>query len=241
MNGVWAVVPVKDLHNAKQRLSPVLHVEQRRALLRAMLHDVLTALTEAECLAVVMLITHDDEIRKIADGFSVQVLAEPDNSGHTAAVTRAAQALAADNTPGMLTLPADVPLVTPADIAELVCAHPESRPAVTISPARDKQGSNAVLCSPPDVLPFRFGDDSFFPHLDSARALGIDPRVVETTGLGLDVDTPDDLRVFAAERSATRAYDYLERSGLVDVLRRKEEPSPPALSLEGEGRKNPHP
>jgi len=241
MNGVWAVVPVKDLNNAKQRLSPVLHVDQRRALLRAMLHDVLTALTETECLAGVMLITHDDQIRKIANGFSVQVLVECDNRGHTAAVTRAAQALAADNTPGMLTLPADIPLVTPADIAQLVAAHPQSPSAVTIAPARDKQGSNAVLCSPPDVLPFRFGDNSFFPHLDRARSLGIEPRVVETMGLGLDIDTPDDLRVFATEPSATQAYDYLEQSGLLTLLRRGEEPSRPAPLPEREGRKKMNP
>jgi 2-phospho-L-lactate guanylyltransferase len=245
MHSVWAVVPVKNLKNAKQRLSPVLEIEQRRSLLRAMLHDVLTALTGTECLAGVMLVTRDIEIRKIAQDFSVNVLVERDNRGHTAAVTRAAQALAANNVPAMLTVPADLPLMTPADIADLVGAHAQSPPAVTIAPARDKQGSNAVLCSPPNILPFRFGDNSFFPHLQSVRNLGIEPRVVERTGLGLDIDTPDDLRAFAAGRSATHAFDYLERCGLTALLRRERGalretgiPSPPAHLPEGEGRKS---
>ena len=32
-------------------------------------------------------------------------------------------------------------------------------------------GSNAILLSPPDAVPLRFGDDSFFPHLAAARGL----------------------------------------------------------------------
>jgi 2-phospho-L-lactate guanylyltransferase len=233
---VWAVVPVKDLTNPKQRLSPVLDVEHRRALLRAMLHDVLTALNEAACLAGVMVVARDPVIGEIAESFAARVLIEPENRGHTEAVTRAAQVLAADNVPSMLTVPADIPLLAGAEVDALIGAHAASPPAVTIAPARDKLGSNGVLCSPPDVLPFRFGDNSFFPHLQSVRNLGIEPRVVERTGLGLDIDTPDDLRVFAARRSATRAYDYLERSGLIAVLRREEGPSPPAPLPEGEGR-----
>ena len=118
----------------------------------------------------------------------------------------------------MLTIPADLPLVTPGDIEAVVAAHAQRAPAVTIAPARDRQGSNAVLCSPPDVMPFRFGDNSFYPHLDKVRELGIEPRVVERRGLGLDIDTPDDLSAFAAERSPTHAYDYLEGSGLIAAL-----------------------
>ena len=42
--GVWAVVPVKELDRAKERLAAVLPPERRRALMLAMLEDVLTAL-----------------------------------------------------------------------------------------------------------------------------------------------------------------------------------------------------
>ena len=66
-----------------------------------------------------------------------------------------------------------------------------------------------MLCSPPDVFPFRFGDDSFHPHLAAARAIGIEPGVVERAGIGLDIDTPDDLQAFVASPSDTRAYRLL--------------------------------
>ena len=41
---IWAVVPVKDLDGAKQRLAGLLPPTQRRALAAAMLEDVLAAL-----------------------------------------------------------------------------------------------------------------------------------------------------------------------------------------------------
>ena len=43
MSGVWAVVPVKELTDAKQRLSSRLSLEERRALATIMLEDVLDA------------------------------------------------------------------------------------------------------------------------------------------------------------------------------------------------------
>ena len=90
--------------------------------------------------------------------------------------------------------------------------------SVTITPSRDFQGSNAVLCSPPDALEFRFGDDSFYPHLETARRSGIEPTVVERPRIALDVDTPVDLATFAATPSDTRAWRFLDRAGIVARL-----------------------
>jgi 2-phospho-L-lactate guanylyltransferase len=117
----------------------------------------------------------------------------------------------------MLQVPGDLPLLSACDIDALIEAHGDA-PAVTIAPSRDKLGSNGVACSPPNLLPLRFGDDSFFPHLKRAQDLGIEPRVIEREGLALDVDTPDDLITFLASPSTTRAYRYLIESGVVDRI-----------------------
>ena len=45
-------------------------------------------------------------------------------------------------------------------------------------------------------MPLRFGDDSFFPHLASARALGIKPTIIRLPGIALDIDQPGDVRAF---------------------------------------------
>ena len=48
---LWAVVPVKNLQDAKQRLASVLSAGERLELFRAMLEDVLSALSECRGLA----------------------------------------------------------------------------------------------------------------------------------------------------------------------------------------------
>jgi 2-phospho-L-lactate guanylyltransferase len=211
------VIPVKDLANAKQRLAAVLSAAERRALFRAMLEDVLSALATSRGVAGVLMVTRDPEAGALAARHDVRVLVEQANRGHTAASRLGAKTLAREGAVGMLQLPADLPLVTAADIEALLLAH-GAAPAVTLAPSRDRRGSNAVACSPPDLLPLRFGDDSFFPHLERARKLGIEPRIVERQGLALDVDTPADLAAFLAAPSLTRAYAYLAASGIAERM-----------------------
>jgi len=214
---IVAVVPVKNLADAKQRLSPFLSPSRRRGLYREMLLDVLTTLKAVSALAGVMLVTRDHEVREFASPFADAFLEEPGNDGHSTAVTRAACALVEAGVDAMLQVPGDVPLMTPADVNALLQAHGEA-PAVTITPSQDYRGSNALLVSPPDCLPFAFGSDSFYPHLRVARERGIEPVIVERPGLALDIDEPDDLHRFAATPSTTRAYAWLRETGVLDEL-----------------------
>ena len=213
-SGLWVVMPVKDLPDAKQRLAGVLCAKERQALFRAILQDVLGALAASAGLAGILLVTRDPEARRLARRYGARVLLEEANRGHTAASNLGARTLAQERVAGMVQVPADIPLVTPDDIAALLRVHGEA-PAVTLAPSRDERGTNALACSPPDVLPLCFGDDSFFPHVQRARSCGIQPQIVNRPGLALDVDTPADLAAFLAAPSATRAYAYLAESGIV--------------------------
>ena len=47
----WAILPVKEMAGAKQRLAPLLSPEERIALMQMMLRDVLAALSAAQGLA----------------------------------------------------------------------------------------------------------------------------------------------------------------------------------------------
>jgi 2-phospho-L-lactate guanylyltransferase len=206
--GVWAVVPVKDTAAAKQRLAPALPQSLRQALALAMLEDVLAALAEVSGLAGRVLVTTDAGARRLAARYGAECWEEGAGNGHTGAVTAAARRLARDGRAGMLTVPGDIPLVTAAEIAQLIGAHLPA-PSFTIAPSHDEQGSNAILMSPPDAVPLRFGDDSFFPHLAAAEARGIAPTVLHLPGIALDIDNPADLAHFARLGSRTRAGLWL--------------------------------
>jgi 2-phospho-L-lactate guanylyltransferase len=108
----------------------------------------------------------------------------------------------------MLAVPGDIPLVTAHEIAQLLAAH-RPAPSFTIAPSHDEMGSNAVLMSPADAVPVRFGDDSFFPHLAAAKARGLAPTVLHLPGIALDIDNPADLAHFARLGSRTRAGLWL--------------------------------
>jgi 2-phospho-L-lactate guanylyltransferase len=212
-------MPIKNITDAKQRLAGCLRPEERQALFLAMIEDVLEALAASEALTGVLVVTRDPDAERLAVRYGARVLIEERNAGHTAASSFGARTLAAEGVPGMLQTPGDLPLLRPADIDALVQAHGKA-PAVTIAPSRDKLGSNGVACSPPDLLPLRFGDDSFFPHLERARALGVEPAIIERQGFALDVDTPDDLRAFLASPSDGRTLRYLVGSGVADRITR---------------------
>lgn len=214
---MWAVLPCKDLSDAKQRLSPMLPEHERRELSALMLEDVLAALASTRELQGILVVTRDAEARRLAAQFEAEVCLEHENRGHTAAVLSGARHLAATNRMSMITIPGDVPSVTPYELGQVIEAHGPA-PSVTIAPARDKLGSNAVVCSPPGVIPLRFGDNSFYPHLETARQKGIEPSVIESPGLALDIDRPDDLVEFSRTPSATRTYEYLQSTGLLERI-----------------------
>jgi 2-phospho-L-lactate/phosphoenolpyruvate guanylyltransferase len=203
-------VPVKEFAGAKQRLSPLLTPGQRQALAMAMLEDVLAALADA-AIAGIMLNTLDPVAGDLARRYGARIITQGARDGHTAAVAAMARVLGEEGREAMLALPGDIPRVTSEEIATVIAAHQLS-PSVTIVPAHDERGSNAVLCSPPMVMQLRFGDDSFLPHLAAARALGIEPTIVKLPGIGLDIDQPRDLEALrrATPHMATRTASILE-------------------------------
>ena len=215
---IHALLPVKDLENAKQRLAPLLDLRARRQLFAAMLEDVLEALAGCASLAGILMVTRHRGACALAERYGARILGEAHNLGQSSAVTLGARTLSDCGAAGMIAVPADVPLLRPEDVDAVLGAHRSAR-SVTLVPSRDERGSNAVVCSPPQVLPVRFGENSFHPHLARARALGVEPGVVHRPRLALDIDTPGDLRAFAARPSPTRAYRYLADSGILRRLR----------------------
>lgn len=214
---MWAIIPVKDLGSAKKRLATLLSASERQALFRAMLEDVLAAVASVPEVATVALVTRDAWAEALAARYNAQIIPEPENRGHTEAVATAIDMLSRNGIDTMATIPGDVPLVTASELRTLVRAH-GAAPTMTIAPSADKRGSNAVMLTPPDAVPLRFGPDSFYPHLAASRARGIEPRVVELPGLARDIDTPEDLAAFLAEPNQTRSYAYLVASGIAARL-----------------------
>ncbi len=214
---MWLVIPVKNFADAKQRLREYLDQSERAELYRCMLEDVLDCVCQLDELDGMALVTLDSTAAALADKYGMRIISEPANRGHTEAVQYGIEMLMNEGVGEIITLPGDIPLATHSELQSLIESHNNLglSQAFSIVPSHDYGGSNAVICSPPNVVPLKFGTDSYFPHLQKAKATGIEPNVVPLPGISLDIDTIDDLRAFISEKSVTRTSRYLNQSGIL--------------------------
>ena len=216
---IWAVVPVKEMDGAKQRLAGLLSPAQRRALIEVMVGEVLDAVAGATRLAGILVVTLDPAATALAHRLGARVVTDGARDGHTGSVVAGRQLLTREVRGGMITVPGDIPAATAAEIDAVLAAHLPG-PSFTISPAHDDLGSNAVVCSPPEAVPLRFGDNSYFPHLDAARGCGIEPTVIRQPGIAMDIDHPADLASFLRlpQSAGTRTRAFLEEESVPRLL-----------------------
>jgi 2-phospho-L-lactate guanylyltransferase len=206
-DATWAVVPVKDLERAKRRLAGALDPAARRGLSLAMLADVLDALDATPGLDGAAVVSRDADVAALARRRGLRVIPET-GAGLNAAVAQAANVLSAEGCARLLVMPADLPLAAPEEIAQILAALPEA-PGLALVPDRHGVGTNALACAPPDAVAPSFGAGSFARHLEAARDAGIPATVLRLPGLGLDIDTPEDLRALTEMPGATWTHAAL--------------------------------
>ncbi len=206
----WAIVPVKSLDQAKQRLAGVLPLAARRRLMLTMLEDVLATLRRVERLQPLLVVTPDAEAAELAANAGASVMREASGQGHSAAAIAGFTYAQSHGAVRALTLPADAPLVTAAELDTLIQADAtQTGPRLTLVPSHDRDGTNGFLVSPPDLLQPSFGPGSFARHLAWAAARQIECRVRHLPGLALDIDEPADLARLIALKRGDRRYDFI--------------------------------
>jgi len=208
-----AVLPVKSFGLAKQRLGAAVGVDERRALARAMVGDVLEALGRVARLDGVIVVTAEAAAVDAAGaagmedarggraarrrGPLVEVVQDPSEAGQSAAATLGIRAAVTRGAERVLLVPGDCPALDPAEVDALLAPR---EAGVVIVPDRHGTGTNALLLAPPTAITPAFGPGSFARHRALAGGAG---RVAELASLGLDVDTPGDL---VALRGALAAH-----------------------------------
>lgn len=113
---IWAIIPVKPLRESKSRLAGVLTADERASLTSRLLQRTLSILKQVPGLDRVMVVSRDPVVLKIARLGGAMTLVEGDRPGLNTALRRAAYVAAAQWASGLLILPCDLPLLTPADV-----------------------------------------------------------------------------------------------------------------------------
>ncbi|MFQ6081112.1 MAG: 2-phospho-L-lactate guanylyltransferase [Candidatus Bathyarchaeia archaeon] len=214
----FVIIPVKKLDDAKSRLSPLLLNNERKEFCLKMLEDVLTTVKTTRHIDQTVVVSRDAEAFRVAKRFDAAPLMEG-QPGLNQAVSEAVSWCIQRGATSTLVLPADIPLVTPIDLNRILSFGEKA--AVVISPSRSGNGTNALLLTPPNVIPTFYGQHSFQRHVKEASMRGIRLRTLRSSRIALDIDTVEDLAYFAALKpQETRSHRFLAKIGVLKRLRK---------------------
>jgi 2-phospho-L-lactate/phosphoenolpyruvate guanylyltransferase len=192
-----AVLPVKRLDAAKQRLSLGLDRERHRELVSAMVADVLEAIGAARTIERTIVVSGDPIAQGLAADVGAEVVPDPTDTSHVRAVLAGIARAEADGAECVVLLAGDCPLLDPRELDRLLTGIPERY--VGIVPDRHGTGTNALVLSPPSAIVPAFGEGSCTRHVELAREAEIPFGIEELTSLGLDLDTPADVIALTRE------------------------------------------
>ncbi len=189
-NRTLVVVPMKEPRDSKTRLSNALSKVQRFSLARHLFTETLRTLSGCRELVAfdLAVITGSDMSQGIAVSIGVTVIEEEEKRGLSAAGAQAAAWACTRGYERLAIIPGDLASPDPDDLVAFL----ESEADVTVCPSIDN-GTNALLLSPPDAIPFCYGLNSATRHMEAAEHAGLEAVLMALPSLKLDIDTAADL------------------------------------------------
>lgn len=191
---MWAIVPVKPLRHGKSRLSGVMSEEERTELNISLLGHTLNVLNQVKEISNTLVVSRDLTVLNIARNMGAKTVQEDGAPLLNTALERATVIAQVYALRGVLILPADLPLIQPADIQAFI-AKAANPPVVVIAPDRHQSGTNALLLNPAGLFEYSFGPGSFQKHCEKALKAGARLEICSTPSLELDLDLPEDLEI----------------------------------------------
>lgn len=174
-----AAVPVKRFYVAKRRLAGRLDADTRSRLGRDLAAHTVATIIKAG--AEPLVLAADAEVVEWARGEGVEALMDRAGGLDSAAASGAERAVSAGK-PWVI-IHADLPLLTPDDVAAVLAPLAEGRSVIAAS----NDGGTSVVGGHAPIR-FTYGPGSFHTHL---RRLP-DPTILVRLGLALDLDDASD-------------------------------------------------
>lgn len=214
-----ALLPLKDLVEAKSRLAGLLRPSERRALAQAMAEDVLGVLSGHPGIAQITLVSDDPGADLLARKYGADCWSE--NSlgcrGLNPLIQCASERLLACAEESVLVvLHGDLPLLTAQDISAVLDSQRQLG-GLIIGCDRQGKGTNLLAFNAASMPDFCFGADSCAGHVASASQAGVPVHILQRTGIGVDVDEAQDLKCVMEQlhlRSASNTAQLLNNTGL---------------------------
>ncbi len=190
-----ALLPLKDLVQAKTRLSGLLRPSERRALAQAMAEDVLAVLAGHPDISRITLVSDDPGAGLLAQKYGADCWSERSLGcrGLNLLIQRASERLLDGTEEPLLVLHCDLPLLTAEDV-RVVLEHQRALQGLVIACDRQGSGTNLLAFGANRVPDFCFGIDSCAGHEASAHRAGFPVEILQRSAIATDVDDPADLQ-----------------------------------------------
>jgi FO synthase len=204
--GVWAIVPIKRLSVAKQRLTALLkeHREEFAYLLACRTLDVVR---DSGLFDGIIVVSPDPRIAAAALARGALALDDRDAPLNEACSLGLA-AVAERSARIAVLMPADLGLLSAPALAAVVQRYAvlrETGAAVGLVRCKDGTGTNMVLLDPAQPFEPRFGADSFARHASAAAAAA---HELTSPEVAFDIDAAEDLYRLAGMLDAASAEPF---------------------------------
>jgi FO synthase len=221
-NGLWAIIPVKRLSDAKRRLSFVLG-NHREEFARTLAFRTVQTVIDSKQFQGVLVVTPDPEVALDARQRGAVVIDDGGASlnaacalGRLAAIELGAESCAL--------IAADLALLTASGLIRVIAGHADlhariGRDPVGLVRCKEGSGTNMVFFSRHQEFAPAFGPDSFSRHLRGPAQPACE---ISSEEAAFDIDTAEDFRRLrerlAAMPSADPIAQFLARSLLDSPL-----------------------
>ena len=223
---LWALVPVKALAGAKQRLKSCLGPD-RAGFTIAMFEDVLNALADSREVAHTAVVTADSRMADIAASRGVRVIEEIESRGMNAAIELGIDAIRRMGGHRVVILPADIPLVTGSEIDGLLHALEVEQLAggnsvIGLSASADGRGTNFLCLGTNRKFQTRYGRNSYRLHREGALESQYRPVALHSRTVSIDIDRERDLDELISfcrlnpRHQDTESWKFLRKKGLIN-------------------------
>ena len=194
---LWALVPVKALTVAKQRLQQYLG-PKRGDFAFAMLNDVLDALAASKAISRTAIVTADPQVAELARQRGLLLVEENGKCDMNAAIALGVEAIRQNGGRNVVIIHSDIPLLTGNELDRLVCIFQEQASGhggelIAISPSADQGGTNCLFMDAHRPFEFSYGPDSFTLHCTAADARGAQVVTLDSATVSMDIDEPGDV------------------------------------------------
>lgn len=221
---MWAVLPLKPLNQVKQRLASLLTLTERQQLMMAMAEDVIRALTVCPEIEDILITSTARYAKSLAENYGLHYFSGEKDTDLNSAVTEAADYLQQQNVSSIIIIHGDIPLLAASDLSTVILkhghylSHQSASEVVTFVPDKLFKGTNGLICSPPNIINFSYGQDSLSRYKKQAKEKGIQFQYCPAKSIANDIDQPEDLANVLPQlknsKPLSMTLSYLETSGL---------------------------